>query len=489
MDENRNVSRKKVINSLSWQMFNRAFSIVINFAVQVVLARLIEPKDFGSLAIITTVTGFAGIFVEAGISTSIVQRKNIDESDIFTVLVISLFTASLAYFILFVSAPLISDCYGVLNLTSPLRVLSISIFLNSINSVYTAVYIRNLEFKKLFIRSLVATPFSGAAGILLAFNNCGVWALVSSQLVNSFLTCIMLLCSSDVRLKCKFSFEKARQIYSFGGKILLTSVIASLYDTTRTMVIGLKYSGEDLAYYDRAYTYSMYVSQFINMSVSNVLLPLFSRKQDSRFELKNLSRRVTGLSSFCFFPLFMGLAGVAEPLIICVFGMKWRNLIPFFMVFCFLRMSGVVQNIDKQAFYSIGRSDIVLKYSAGSMILNLISLYIVLPYGVFAIALNRLAVELVAACWIMAISSKLTGYTVRNKFYDFRKPLINSMIMFLAVFLFSCVNIAKPLLLLMQIVMGIIIYIGLSLLTRDDNIQYIFEIIKEIMKENAKKNE
>ena len=89
----------------------------------------------------------------------------------------------------------------------------------------------------------------------------------------------------------------------------------------------------------------------------------------------------------------------------------------------------------------------------------------------------------------MAISSKLTGYTVRNKFYDFRKPLINSMIMFLAVFLFSRVNIAKPLLLLMQIVMGIIIYIGLSLLTRDDNIQYIFEIIKEIMKENAKKNE
>lgn len=479
------LTRKKIIHSLSWQMLNRIFSIIVNFAVQIVLARFIDPEDFGSLAIMTTVVNFAGIFVEAGISTAVIQKKDIDDADIFTVLMISISAAFAAYIILFLAAPVIAGYYRMEQISIPLRVLSTVTLFQSVNSVYTAVYIRNLEFKKLFFRSFIVSPVSGAAGIYLACGGYGVWALVISQLLNCGLTSFLLVFSSGIKLKYDFSLSRAKEIYSFGGKILLTSIIDSFYDTVRTMLIGLRYTKEELAYYDRAYTYSMYVSQFLNMSVSNVLLPLLSRKQDSQTEVRNISGKVSGLAGFCFFPLFMGLAAISESLIICVFGSKWHSLVPFFMVFCFLRMFGAVYNIDVQVFYSLGRSDIVLKYSIGFMILNFITLYFAIPYGVFAIALNRLAAEFVKAVFIMIISARLTGDSFQNKIRDIRKALLNSLIMFLAVFMISKSSIARPLLLMIQVFTGMIIYAALSYLSGDENMKYLIKIVRESTKKKS----
>ena len=472
--------KKDILHSLSWQMINKVCSIGMNLIIQIILARLIDPKEFGNLAIITTVITFANIFVESGISTALIQKKNLETEDVFTVQIISITIACIMSCILIVVAPSLGKFYRSDDLIVPMQVLSVLLFFNSINSVFTALLIRNLEFKKLFIRTMISVPISGLFGITFAYYGYGIWALIFYQLINAMITSVLLIITSETEICCKFSIKRAKSIYSFGSKILFTGIVDSFYDTIRTIIIGHRYSKSDLAYYDRAYTYSRYSVQIINTSISNIILPLFSKKQDELKELKNMARKAVGLSAFVVFPILFGLAAVARPLFLVFLTDKWESSVPFFVVFCFLRVPGVITSIDKQLFFSIGRSDIILKYSILALVLNISLLYFILPYGVLAIAINTMAVEWIVSLVIMVISSKVLGYRIKDKLEDLWKPLINSGIMFIVVYACSFINnINMYFLLIIQIIVGIITYIILSYITRNENLKIIITFVKE----------
>lgn len=472
--------REKIINSLSWQMINKVCSMGMNLMIQIILARLVEPKEFGKLAIITTVITFLNIFVESGISTALIQKRELQAEDAYTVQMISLAIAFVMCCILIGAAPAIGRFYNSEDLIFPLRVLSILLVFNSINSVFTALLIRELEFKKMFIRTVISVPISGLLGIILAYLGYGIWALAIYQLVNAAITSAILVFTSDIKFLGRISIKRAKEIYSFGSKILFTGIVNSFYDTVRTMLIGHKYSKSELAYYDRAYTYSRYSVQIVNTSIANIILPVFSKKQDERQELKDLARKAVGLSAFVMFPVLVGLAAVAKPLFFVFLTAKWEASIPFFIVFCFLRIPGVITSIDKQLFFSIGRSDIVLKYSILALLLNIGLLYFVLPFGVLAIAVNTMIVEWLMSLVLMVFSSKLIGYSIKEKIEDLWKPMLNSAVMFLAIYAcFSFGNINMYKLLLIQTIVGIITYIGMSCITRNENLKVILFFLKE----------
>ena len=271
------VVENSVITSFLWKAGERILVQGVGLVIQIILARLLLSEDFAAIALITAIVNYLGLFVQSGLSVAVVQKKDLKEKDIATLTTISLFVATILFIALFIAAPFVSDFYNVGNLVWPIRVMGLSLFLYSLNSIQTGLLSRKMMFRTVFIRSLIATPLSGMVGITMAYIGMGIWALVGYNITNILSIVIFMSMMPELRLKLGGSVKSAKELYSFSLKILGTSLISAGGDTIRTMTIGKFFSPEKLAYYDRSYSYSSLVTQVVNVSLSSVLLPVFSR--------------------------------------------------------------------------------------------------------------------------------------------------------------------------------------------------------------------
>ena len=199
------ITKGKVTVSLWWKLLERVFSQGINLIVQIVLARLLLPSDFGNLAIIVAITNYAALFVQSGLAAAIVQKKDLHSDDVASLLTASLFLAGCFFIVLFVLSPWIADQYSLPSIVWPLRVQALILFLNAFNSIQTALLSRSMKFKTIFIRSILAVPISGAVGIVMAYRGYGLWALVAHNLVNMVVVVVVMLFGLDYKLRLGFS--------------------------------------------------------------------------------------------------------------------------------------------------------------------------------------------------------------------------------------------------------------------------------------------
>lgn len=476
MELNTDINKAKVVSSLTWKLFERFVSQGLSLAIQIILARLLLPEDFGSLAIIVAITNYAAIFVQSGIATALIQKKDLDDKDVSTVLISCLILASAFYTILFVAAPFIANAFESDILVPTLRIQSLVLFLNAINSVQTAILSRKMQFKRLFVRSLIAVPVSGIVGIAMAYLGFGLWSLVMYNLSNMLVVVLVMNIGNDLRIKLGFSMEKARTIYSFSSKILVTSFVSGGYDLMRTMAIGKKYNTNDLAFYDKAYSYSYYVVNILNSSISSVMLPTFSKKQDDINEIKLIARRSTKLSAFVMIPLMVGIATIATPLVRLLLTEKWMECVPYLMIFCMLRIPGVFMAIDKQIFYAIGRSEINMYYEICLFIINIIALIISLKMGVLWIAIFACAIEYIGLIAIFTLSKKFVNYNFKERLLDLWKSIASSIVMFVGLN-FINLQTSDLVTILAKFIIGVVVYLLMSMILSDDSLKYIFSIV------------
>lgn len=475
---NEKIPKSKVITSLAWKILERVCSQGVNLIVQILLARLIAPTDFGSLAIIVAVTHYASLFVQSGLATTLIQKKDLDMTDVNTVMTSSVAVALVMYLGLYFCSPWISDIYHMKELTWPLRVLSLVLFLNAINSVQTALLSRNMQFKQIFLRSVIAVPAAGFIGVFLAYRGFGLWALVIYTLSSMALTVFVMALASPYRYKLEFKLSRAKELYSFGVKILFTSLVSGLGDTLRVLVIGKKYNTSDLAYYEKAYSYSNYFTQIITSSVSGVLLPTFSRAQDNKTDILRMARRSVGLSSFFIIPFLTLIITISYPLVCLLLTEKWVPVVPFLCVFCILRIPSCISVIDKHVYYSLGISKIGLYYEIGLLVLNLSMLFLTINVSVLAVAIGYLAVEMIGCISIFFISSRVYGYSIKMRIADMIRPVLNSVIIYYifknGIFEYD----SYILTICVKGILGVATYLLLSYVTRDPNMPYIINIIK-----------
>lgn len=471
------VNKSKIINSLFWKFLERFFSQGINLVVQIVLARLLLPEAFGSLAVIVAVTNYASIFVQSGLATTIVQRKNLDHADINTLFTSSIIIAFIFYIVIFAFSPWFADVYGLPELLWPLRILATILFLNAINSIQTALLSREMNFKSIFWRSVLAVPVSGIIGIVMAYCNMGIWALVAHNLSNMFITVIIMSIGSGYKLKFGFSWNRAKSLYSFGGKILLTGLVSGFGDTFRTMLIGKKFNANQLAYYDKGYTYSLYVTQIVNSTLQSVMLPAFSKQQDNLEKLQNYIRKSIGITAFVMFPTLLGVIACAKPMVILLLTSKWIPAIPFLIIFCLLRLPTCLTILDKQVFYALGNSRIGLYYETGLLIVNITVLLITAQISVLAMAIGVTVVEYIGSFLIFVIANRQYHYTLINRLKDIIKPLINSLVMLVMMHLILMLNLSEGSILLIQILIGLTTYLICAIITKDENLNYLLSIL------------
>lgn len=470
-----------VLSSIFWKASERILVQGFSLIVQIILARLLFPEDFASLAIINAIVNYLGIFVNCGLAIVVMQKKNLDSKDLSTILTSSISIAGLLYLLLFFLAPSISRFYGADNLVWPLRVMCLSLFLSTFNSVQTGLLQRKMMFRTLFNRTIIAMPISAIVGILMAYEGYGVWALVAYSLTNSAVTVLLINLIPEIRLKFGFSWQRMKEVYSFSGKIILTNLISAGGDTIRTMTIGKIYKPEQLAYYDRGYSYSSLVTQVVNMSISSVLLPVLSRNQDEVNKLKTMARRSVSLSGFVMIPILIMVALMAEPLVILILSQKWQPCAIFFSVFCLLRIPGIITSVDKQAYYALGKSGIALFYEIALLAINISMLVFVIPYGVLAVAIGYTIIEYVGNFVLTIISSRVYHYSLKERMQDLIKPFINAMVMAGGVYGISFLVDNSICLIILQGLCGGIIYLAMAYITKDENLRYVLTKAKTII--------
>ena len=474
--------KNTVANSMWWKMLERFSSQFMNLFIQIVLARLLLPEDFGSLAIISAIIGYCAIFVQSGLSTALVQKKELEEKDAPTLLTVSLLISLLLYIPLFILSPTIANYYHQIDLVWPLRVEALILFLGAINSIQTAIYQRRMDFRALFFRSLLAVPISGVVGIIMAYKGFGIWSLVAQSILHYVLFIVFMSFDHSVRIGFAFSKKSAKVLYAFSGKILISNLVSGLGDTVRTMTIGKKYSSGQLAYYDKAYSYSSLVTQVVTTSMASVLLPTFSRFQDERSSLLRMSRLSVQLVLFVMMPVLVGVAISSEPLVILLLSEKWAPCVPFLIIFCFLRLPGCVTTIDKQVYFSIGNSSIALFYEIGLLAANLIVLFFTVRISIMAIAIGATLIELIGNFVLCVISSKVYSYSLKSRFLDLWRPALCSVVMAIVGLSVYMLHLNHILTLIFQVILCVLTYYLMSIWINKEMLIYVKSIIKSKIK-------
>lgn len=475
--------KSAVITSLIWKFLERIGTQGVQFVVAIVLARLLAPADFGLIALVTVLIALANVFVQSGLNTALIQKKDADNVDFSTVFYASLAIAALLYGILCVGAPLIADFYnGQTKLIPVIRVLGTMLLLGAVNSVQEAYVARNMMFKKLFYRSVGAIIPSGIFGVVLAYLGYGIWALVGQQLMNSALMCVVMWFTVKWRPQLAFSFVRFKGLFSFGWKLLCSALLDAAYRNILDVVIGKMFTPADLGFYNRGAQFPKIIIANINASIQSVLLPSLSTVQDDKPRLKSLARRSIKTSAFLLLPMMAGLAAVAKPLTLVLLGEKWLPAVPFIQICCFSFAFWPIHTTNLSAINAVGRSDVflkleIIKKSYGLAVLALAIWLFRSPIGIAASA----AITAPLGSFVNAYpNKKLLNYGFGEQMKDFLPSFILAIAMGAGVYALSdLVEISPILQLPLLTVAGAGFYLGVARLLRFECLIYIIKTIKE----------
>lgn len=479
-------TKSKVISSLFWKFVERGGTQGVQFLVQIILARLLAPEQFGTIALVMVFINLAQVFVQSGFNTALIQKKDADEVDFSSVLYLSIAVAGALYILIYLTSPLIAGFYDDQMLTPVLRVLSLTLFFGAYNSIQNAYIARNLMFKKLFASSLGAMLFSGILGITAAYQGLGIWALVIQQLVNQISITVILTFVVDWKPKLLFSFDRVKTLFSYGGKLLASQLLNVLYMDLRTLFIGRIYSPSMLGYYNRGQQFPMAIVSNINGSIQSVMLPTLASHQDNRKRVKEMMRRAIVSSSFLIFPMMIGMAVVAEPLVKVVLTDKWLPSVPFLQIFCMTYALMPIHTANLQAINALGRSDIFLRLEVIKKIIGLVILAISLPFGIYAIAVGQVISGIISTFINARPNRRLLDYSYLEQWKDIMPSFVISIGMGSVVYLVNYAALLAWQQLVVQVLVGVIVYIGLAKIFRIESFAYLLITISELRQQRRK---
>lgn len=476
------MNRETVVKSLIYKSLERGGSQVVSFIVQICLARLLSPTDYGTLALIAVFVTISQVFVQSGLNIALIQRKDTDEVDYSSVFYVSLGISVVLYWALFGIAPVIASLYKLPGLTQVLRVLALILFPTVLNSVQTAKLTREMQFKKLMYSSLGAVVASGAAGIVMAGMGMGVWALVGQLLAYQIMGGAIMWFTVKWRPSRLFSWEKVRSLFSFSWKLLCSTLLDTVYQNLRSLVIVKRYGTDMLGYYNRGQQFPVIVSDNINGSIQTVMLPVLSREQENREQMKIAMRRAIVSSSYVVFPLMTGLAMIAKPLISLLLTDKWLPCVPYLQICCATYALYPIHTANLQAMSAQGRSDLLLKLEITKKAFDSAILLVTLfCFGSpIAIAMGGAASSVISTFINTAPNKKLFGYSFREQIGDILPFLLMSALMGACIYPIELLGLSNILTVFLQVAVGAVVYSGTSRLLKIEAYLYLANLLKSM---------
>lgn len=481
------ISKKNVIGNFIWRFAERCGAQLVTFVVSIVLARLLDPTVYGTVALVTVFTTILQVFVDSGLGTALIQKKDADDLDFSSVFFFNFVICIMLYMGMFIAAPYIAHFYNNSSLTPIVRVISLTIVISGVKGIQQAYVSRNMLFKRFFFSTIGGTIASAFVGIALAYKGFGVWALVAQQLLNTATDTLILWLTVKWRPRLMFSWKRLKKLLSFGWKILCSSLIDTVYNNVRSLIIGKMYSSADLAYYNQGDKFPKLIVTNINISIDSVLLPAMSSVQDSKDRVKNMTRRAIKTSTYIMAPLMMGLAFCAEPIVTLILTEKWLPCVPFLRIFCVTCMFYPIHTANLNAINAMGRSDLFLKLEIIKKAIGMTLLFSTMWFGVMAMAYSLLLNSVLSQIINSWPNRKLLNYRYLEQLKDILPGIILAVMMGIVVYIIGFIPMPTIVLLMIQIVVGAIIYISLSYIFHLESFEYLIDMIRPIFNKIRKR--
>ena len=309
--QNNDNLKRSAFGSMFWKFAERICAQLVSLVVSVILARMLVPDDYSVVSIVVIFFAFCYVFISGGMNTALIQKKNATVEDYSAVLYMNLAIAAVLYGAIYACAPIIAQLYAKPQLVPIFRVMGLTFFPSALKSVLSAYIASTLDFRKFFLSTIIGTVLSAVVGLAVAFAGFGAWALVAQEMTNTFMDTLVLYLTTRLKFVKRFSLERIRALFGYGWKMMLTSVITVAYDQLSPLIVGLKFTPADLAYYNKGKTFPGLINNTISDTLANVLFPVMARVQDNREDVLNITRRYVKVSSYVMFPVMLGLFAVS----------------------------------------------------------------------------------------------------------------------------------------------------------------------------------
>ncbi|MBQ6365100.1 MAG: lipopolysaccharide biosynthesis protein [Oscillospiraceae bacterium] len=472
----------RVFSNLLWRFGERIGAKLISIVVQLILARLLAPEVYGTVAIVLVITDILQVFIESGFGTALIQKKDADDLDFSSVFFFNLAACVVLYLLLVAFAPVIAGIYRKPELTQIIRVIGLILIIAGVRNVQQAYVSRNMLFKRFFFATLGGTLTAAVVGIWMAKRGFGVWAYVTQYLLNNLVGTLILWFTVRWRPKAQFSPERLKGLFSYGWKLLASSVLSTVSDKLRPLIIGYRFTGADLAFYNEGILFPNLIVENVNASIDSVLLPALSEQQDSAENVKLMTSRAVQVSSYIMWPLMMGLLACARPLVQFALGDAWLPCIPFVRIFCLYYALFPVHTANLNAIKAMGRSDIFLKLEIIKRVLDLVIVAITLFLGVRAMAYGLLAEGVICLLINSRPNRTLCRYSFSQQLRDIFPSFLLSAGMGAAVWLLTFLPVGSLPTLVLQVLLGAALYLGLSALLKLKPYIYVLTMAKKMLR-------
>ncbi|MCB7303462.1 lipopolysaccharide biosynthesis protein [Bariatricus massiliensis] len=474
--------KQKTMTNLIWRFGERCGAQIVQFIVSIVLARILAPEAYGTIALVMVFAQILQVFVDSGLGNALIQKKGADDLDFSSVFIFNIIWCLILYLIIFLTAPLIASFYSDEGLVSIIRVLCLTVVISGLKNVQQAYVSRTLQFKKFFFATIGGTIASAIVGIIMALMGLGVWALVAQKLVNLSVDTIVLWFTVKWRPKLIFSFQRLKGLISYGWKLFASAMLDTIYTNLRQLIIGKMYTEADLAFYNQGKQFPNLIVANINTSIDSVLLPVLSLEQDDTKRVKEMTRRSIKISTYIMAPLMMGLAFTATSVVNLVLTDKWLLCVPYLKIFCITFMFYPIHTANLNAIKAMGRSDLFLKLEIAKKIVGMILLFCTMWFGVLAMAYSLLVNSLVSQIINSYPNKKLLNYGYIEQLKDILPSITLAVFMGGVISIFNCIDCSDIIMLLLQVTVGSVIYIVGSIIFKMDSFNYLLEIVRNLIK-------
>lgn len=483
------MASKSISSNLIWRLLERFGAQGVTLIVTIILARILDRELYGVVALITVFTTILQVFVDSGFGTALIRKKDADDLDFSTIFYFNVFSCLVLYATLFLCSPLIATFYNNGDLTLLIRVAGLILIISGFKNIQVAYISRNLLFKRFFWATLGGTVTAGAVGIYMAYAGYGVWALIVQNLVNQTIDTIILWIIGGWKPKFCFSFKRLKILFSFGWKLLVAALLDTIWNEMRQLIIGKKYSNDDLACYNKGQEYPRYGVSAVNASIDSVMLPAMGNVQEDLIQLKELTRKAIKVGSFIMWPIMLGLAACSPSFISLVLTDKWLPAVPYLQIFCIVYAFYPIHTANLNAIKALGRSDYFLWMEIIKKAIALIVILATMWNGPLLLAIGTIITSLISLVINAFPNKKLLNYKIKEQIIDILPYLLLSLVMFGLVYSINLINVQNWMKLLIQVPLGMVFYIGCAKLFHFQPLEYCIGVVKKVFSKNSNKND
>lgn len=471
----------QVVKATSWSLLQRVGTMAISFVANMILARLLNPTDFGTIGLILTFVSIADLFVDAGLGQSLIQKQNVNKGDLSTVFTTNFLLSILFFSAIFIIAPWVEAYMQTPHLSLFLRIEALTIILRSLYVVQNAMLNKQLNFKALATVNISGAMLSSLVAIIMAFCGLGIWSLIGKNIVMHLTFCVLYRSIACYDTPLYIDKKSFKQLFLFGWFVSLSSLVDVIYTNLASFMIGKRYAVDKLGYYTQAHNLKQIPVYSLSMVVSQVLFPMFAKKQDDRSLIMKSAQKIITLATSLIFPLMLCLVVVAEPLIAILYSEKWLPAVPYFRILCIAGLVNILIHINRSILMALGLSRTLFKVQILAISIGILLLFVALRYDVL-VFIGSIALYSFINWLLVAIETgKSIGYSVFQQFKDISSSLLLAIITtIVSLYINNTISIESN---IFSLIVNVTIYLGIYLLLNVILNTQAFRIVKSKYKQ------